>query len=288
MAELCKALNVDLSLFFRVNAPPEEKDADALIHAGFSGPTPWFMDQAGFREPEAEAALGILSFANENGEIFIQSRPPERVPMGTKERPCTQPFWVGAHPNDQTVVRTAFQCLVRGEAAALTVHYRVAHGDGTWHFMRTLLRRQVEPSTAPGILLCTWDLTDLRHEEEGASILVVDDDSALRECIVSMLERLGCPRVFEAGNGEEAVHSYRNNRSAIGLVLMDVNMPIMDGIRAFGILRQMNPRLKVVFSTGAIDAFTGKGRDLQDKATAILHKPFGMADLEAVLQVHLP
>jgi CheY-like chemotaxis protein len=65
--------------------------------------------------------------------------------------------------------------------------------------------------------------------QEGLMVLVVDDYDDGRRMIRLMLETRGF-RVSEASNGEEAVESVR--RECPDLILMDLNMPRMDGLTA--------------------------------------------------------
>src|ERR671932_2551619 len=67
--------------------------------------------------------------------------------------------------------------------------------------------------------------------DEAASpvVLLVDDLSDTREMMRHMLELNGC-RVVEASNGQEAIEL--SQRGGLDLVLMDLNMPVLDGFNA--------------------------------------------------------
>jgi DNA-binding NarL/FixJ family response regulator len=78
-------------------------------------------------------------------------------------------------------------------------------------------------------------------------VLVVDDHLMLRKGVVSILTNNGINVVGEATNGQEgldAVHKLKPD-----LVLMDINMPILDGVQATRKLKASNPELKVVILT---------------------------------------
>ena len=81
----------------------------------------------------------------------------------------------------------------------------------------------------------------------GPRLLLVDDHTLLRQGLRRAVEEAGFDVVGEAGDGEEAV------RLAIALrphvVLMDVTMPVMDGIEATRRLRQSAPEARVVILT---------------------------------------
>jgi DNA-binding NarL/FixJ family response regulator len=79
-------------------------------------------------------------------------------------------------------------------------------------------------------------------------IAVVDDHSLFRRGLVSLLSDM--PEfnvVTEAGNGQDALRVI--NETNPDIVLMDVNMPIMNGLEALTSLRQANPEIKVLMLT---------------------------------------
>lgn len=80
------------------------------------------------------------------------------------------------------------------------------------------------------------------------SVLVVDDDERMRKLIVEIVSAdRGAAVVGEARNGEEAVSFVR--RTAVSVVLMDLRMPVMDGIAATEIIRSQHPGTAVLVLT---------------------------------------
>ena len=79
------------------------------------------------------------------------------------------------------------------------------------------------------------------------SILLVDDEPHIRKYVSLILRQLGTPRLIEAGNGVEAISAYR--RENPDLILLDVNMPIMDGIETLKKLKEIAPECIVVMLT---------------------------------------
>lgn len=104
-----------------------------------------------------------------------------------------------------------------------------------------------------------------------ATVLVAEDDEALRVTLVATLEDAGFT-VLEAQDGAEAVEVVRS-RPDLQVVLSDIRMPRMDGARAFREIRQLRPDLPVVLMT----AFSLE-RVVQDAlgegAWTVLPKPF--------------
>ncbi len=79
------------------------------------------------------------------------------------------------------------------------------------------------------------------------TILLVDDEAHIRKYVGLILRQLGAPKIIEASNGEEGVAAYiRENPD---LVLLDVNMPIMDGIETLKKLKQVDPDCVAVMLT---------------------------------------
>ena len=79
------------------------------------------------------------------------------------------------------------------------------------------------------------------------SILLVDDEAHIRKFISLLLRHLGVDRIFEARNGVEAIEVYK--KDSPDLVMLDVNMPVMDGIETLRALKARNPDCVVVMLT---------------------------------------
>lgn len=77
-----------------------------------------------------------------------------------------------------------------------------------------------------------------------AKILIVDDAAFMRMMVKDNLKKAGYTDFCEAGNGEEAIEKFTEN--APDLVLLDITMPIMDGIQALQSIKQSNPQAKVI------------------------------------------
>jgi two-component system chemotaxis response regulator CheY len=78
----------------------------------------------------------------------------------------------------------------------------------------------------------------------GKNVMVVDDAAFMRMKIVKLLQENGYTVVGEAGNGEEAVMKYQQLKP--DLVIMDITMPIMDGIAAINEIRKNDDAAKVI------------------------------------------
>jgi PAS domain S-box-containing protein len=81
------------------------------------------------------------------------------------------------------------------------------------------------------------------------AILVVDDEPALREMAGVILENSGY-KVLAAKDGREAVEIFRQEASKIAAVLLDMTMPVMGGHEAFRLIREIQPGVPIVMSSG--------------------------------------
>jgi CheY-like chemotaxis protein len=79
--------------------------------------------------------------------------------------------------------------------------------------------------------------------------LVADDEEAIREITSALLQRFGF-RVITAADGFETVDLYAENAGDITLLLMDLNMPRLNGIEAVQRIRHINPSVPVLFMSG--------------------------------------
>ncbi len=85
-----------------------------------------------------------------------------------------------------------------------------------------------------------------------------------------------------ASDGQQAVDTFRSNPSGFSLVIMDVEMPHLDGVAATRKIREINPSAKVVLISGHT-----KENIWQVRPDAFLLKPFLHIELREVVRSHL-
>ena len=108
-------------------------------------------------------------------------------------------------------------------------------------------------------------------------MLLVDDEDMVREVAVTMLEYLGYT-VIPAAVGKEAVSVYQRQQDQIDLVILDMIMPDMTGVQTFDALKRLNPKVRVLLSSG----YRAEGQAaeiLQRGCRGFIQKPFQMAAL---------
>jgi len=106
----------------------------------------------------------------------------------------------------------------------------------------------------------------------GELVLVVDDESSVRQVTRKLLERNGY-RVIEAAEGAEGITQYVANQKDVQVVLTDLAMPIMDGPAFIRVLRRLNPHVRVIAMTG-YQSKLSLPADLGVLGDAHLSKPF--------------
>jgi PAS domain S-box-containing protein len=104
------------------------------------------------------------------------------------------------------------------------------------------------------------------------TILLVEDQSAVRRMLREALSGAGY-RVWEAGNGAEALKQYADSLSRIDLVVSDIVMPVMNGLRMVEELQRRRPDLKVIFMSGHAEEMISR-QSGADPILDVLQKPF--------------
>jgi len=78
-------------------------------------------------------------------------------------------------------------------------------------------------------------------------VMIVDDQRSIRALLSSIIQSIGAEVVAEASDGEEAIEAYKTHKPHI--VLMDINMPKMDGMTALEEIMAINPKALVIMLT---------------------------------------
>jgi CheY-like chemotaxis protein len=115
--------------------------------------------------------------------------------------------------------------------------------------------------------------------KNGAKILVVDDNSVVRDVVSRMLSLLG-HEVSSADSGEKGLSIFLGN--IFDIVLSDYEMPGMDGVALACSIKRSAPRTQVVIMTGA-----GSEAIFSRKSTAVdqvISKPFTLAQIDEMIQ----
>ena len=142
------------------------------------------------------------------------------------------------------------------------------------------------PATVTGQVAVKGESGPPWPRAHGEGILVVDDETAVREVARQALMKFGY-EVITTGSGAEALRIFQKRRQDIQLVLTDMMMPEMDGSALTAALRLLEPKLKIVGITGMSDMTGMEGMKLL-ALSGMLAKPFTIEKLLAVIQDALP
>ena len=129
---------------------------------------------------------------------------------------------------------------IQSHGGAVDVSSKPGHGT-TVHIYLPLLEEQM-PDIAP-------DEKAMESKGLGELILIADDDADIRDTSKAVLENAGY-RVIEAVDGEDAVNQFMKHKEEIALVMMDVVMPKLGGVEAVGLMHDVSPNTKVLYSSG--------------------------------------
>jgi CheY-like chemotaxis protein len=175
----------------------------------------------------------------------------------------------------------------RGTGLGLTMVDNIIrnHGGEIW------IDSRLGKGTSVYVVLPAMDpKLDLEIMEEGTAptletgretLMIVDDESMIRDNFVSIFSELGYT-VFCAANGEEALELFRE-RPEVRLVILDLVMPRKDGLETYREMKLMRPDLKVILTSGykddpRIQTLREEGIDF------LLKKPYSIEEISGVIK----
>jgi CheY-like chemotaxis protein len=118
------------------------------------------------------------------------------------------------------------------------------------------------------------------------TVLVVDDEPMVRRSFKHLLEDMGY-QVMVADGGAAALEIYEANLHQIDVVLLDLSMPLMDGVECCARLKSINQDVRVVFCSGHTRGEAAE-RLLRGGRHGLLPKPCTVAELAAALTAAVP
>ena len=117
-------------------------------------------------------------------------------------------------------------------------------------------------------------------------ILIVDDEDSIRKTLRAFISSLGVQEILEAGNGQDAIAQVRANPD-VKFILMDLKMPVMDGLQTLEQIRAILPEVKVAILTGY--PFYGEADQVVKKYGVVdfIVKPVDLDYLERIISAVL-
>ncbi len=152
--------------------------------------------------------------------------------------------------------------IIKGHKGAIRVYSELGKGTTIKLLFPVCEGAEIRPASAQPIY----------SHESTQTILVVDDDSKIRNFIRRALEQTH-HRVILATNGREGLETFRQRHQEIDMVIMDLTMPEMNGADAFREMRRIHPEVQVLLMSGynaqdTTNKFAGKG------LAGFIQKPF--------------
>jgi PAS domain S-box-containing protein len=171
----------------------------------------------------------------------------------------------------------------KGTGIGLAVVYGVIKGHGGYIFCYskvgkgTTFEISLPVVDAPIVPVENENIPSLEKREGKETILLVDDEDALVETGQELLSLSGYT-VLTASSGEEVLDVLRKNGEKIDIIIMDVMMPGMGGIKCLQEVLKIYPEMKVIMASGFIE--TEKKRTiLSTGAAGFIKKPYRINDL---------
>ena len=170
--------------------------------------------------------------------------------------------------------------ITKGHHGAIIVDSEV--GKGTTIRVLFPVSKEAQALSVQGMDIVETEAPAPDSVTKRKTILVVEDDTGVRDLTVKRLDVLGYDTII-AVDGEEGVSVFRERLNEIDLVMLDFKMPKMDGVEAFGELIRIKPDVKVILCSGytedaVIEMFPGH------RPAGVLHKPYNMEDLKGKLE----
>jgi len=164
--------------------------------------------------------------------------------------------------------------IVKAHDGLINIDTTPNQGTTVSVYVPSIPRRHIGASTEKATLTSTGRET----------LLLVDDETMIRDTVRRVLEMSGYS-VLTAENGQDALDQFARHREEIDMVVLDLNMPRMDGASTLTRLREMWGKVKVLVATG-LDASADNLIDT-DLADGYLHKPFSPSELQAAIRTVL-
>jgi len=170
--------------------------------------------------------------------------------------------------------------VVTGHGGTIECHSQPSLGTSFRVVLPALLAAVCTESRTPAGILRAPNLP-----RPSAKFLVVDDEPLSRRSICRLLSREG-HLTLSAGDGREALEVFGREGQSIELVLMDLDMPELDGFGAMLEMRRRRPEVRVVFLTGFVTDV--RKRELYEAgASVVLNKPCDAVTLREALALAL-
>jgi two-component system cell cycle sensor histidine kinase/response regulator CckA len=222
---------------------------------------------------------GILTIETGRVDVVPGQPAPQDLPSGSYVRLLVRDTGMGMDSETrQHLFEPFYTTKEQGKGTGLglaSVHGGVEQNRGRI-FVNSELGKGSEfsiylPRIEPPEPLETTPATARNMAQGSETILLVEDENTVRRMLREALSKAGY-RVWEAGNGAEAIERWADQIDQIDLVVTDLVMPVMNGLRLTEELRKLRPSVKVVCMSGHSEDMIN--RQSGDAPLDLLQKPF--------------
>jgi two-component system cell cycle sensor histidine kinase/response regulator CckA len=156
--------------------------------------------------------------------------------------------------------------IIKGHKGMINVYSEPGHGTTFTIYLPASEKEVVKEETAIGTI-----------DRGTETILLVDDEKMVLEVSKELLKSMGY-RVYAVESGQEAIALFKGKRNEIDLVILDMIMPEISGGETFDRLREINPGIKVLLSSGY--SLNGEAQTIMDRGCkGFIQKPFQIEKL---------
>jgi PAS domain S-box-containing protein len=226
-----------------------------------------------------------VTLDKEYAQAMLEARPGRYVCLSVSDTGCGmspevqdrlfEPFFTTKEVGKGTGLGSSVVYgIVKGHGGFINVYSQEGRGS-TLHFYLPAIESAVEEREVEGLEMPTGTET----------ILLVDDEEMVRALGQAVLEPCGYT-VLMAKDGLQALEVYQAHQGEIPLVVLDVIMPQMGGQECLWRLREMDPQVRVLISTG----YTVKGLAQElvaEGALGVVEKPFRIQDFATAVRAAL-
>ena len=179
-----------------------------------------------------------------------------------------EPFFTTKEPGKGTGLGLAsvYGCI-KSHNGSIKVYSEPGHGTEFHIYLPAIPNEQVDEHSS----------TPNRTIKAGTRVLLVDDEEIIRDITSQMLQEKGC-QIVTFPDGQKAVEYYREHYREVDVVMLDMIMPKMDGLETYRLMKNINPCIKALLSSGY--SMEEQAQELlNDGVNGYLQKPYRLADL---------
>jgi two-component system, cell cycle sensor histidine kinase and response regulator CckA len=161
--------------------------------------------------------------------------------------------------------------IIKNHGGFINVHSKKGHGTTFNIYLPASEKEVMEEKKLAGDIL--------RGTE---TVLFVDDEDMIIEVTEELFEQLGY-KILTARSGKEAIEIYKESKERIDIVLLDMIMPDMSGGETYDRMKDINPKVKVLLSSGY--SINGQAAEILDRGCdGFIQKPFKIKELSKKLR----